>query len=174
MNGNNTSKPKDNLRISLIAAVAENGVIGKKGGGLLWHIPEDMRHFKETTTGHVVIMGRRTYETLGKSLPNRTNIVITRDPDYKAEGVIAAHSLEDALKKAKEHETSQIFIMGGGEIYQQAIGLADKLYLTLVHQNFEGDVSFPDYSEFSKEVFREGGESANGLKFTFLELEKPN
>lgn len=139
---------------------------------MLWHIPEDMRHFKELTTGHVVIMGRKTYETLGKPLPNRTNIVITRDLSYKAEGAIVVHSLDDALGKAKEHETNEVFIMGGGEIYEQAIGLADKLYLTLVHQNFEGDVFFPKYPEFKKEVFREESESADGLKFTFSELEK--
>ncbi|MEX2033347.1 MAG: dihydrofolate reductase [Candidatus Colwellbacteria bacterium] len=161
-----------NPKISLIAAVAENGVIGKKGAGLLWHIPEDMRHFKEATTGHAVIMGRKTWGTLGKPLPNRVNIVITRDSDYKAEGATVTHSLAEALGVAGKHEKGEVFIMGGGEIYEQAVGLADKLYLTLVHQNFEGDVFFPDYSDFSKEIFREEGES-NGLKFTFLELEKP-
>ena len=166
-------KPK----ISIIAAITPERVIGKKGGGLLWHIPEDMRHFKETTTGHTVVMGRKTYETLGKPLPNRTNIIITRDRDYSASGCIVVHSLDEAIEKAalfddRQTRYNEIFVMGGGEIYEQAIGLADKLYLTLVHKNFEGDVFFPDYSEFSKEIFREEGES-NGLKFTFLELEKP-
>lgn len=159
-------------RISIIVAVSGNRVIGEKGGGLLWHIPEDMRHFKELTIGHMVIMGRKTYETIGKPLSNRTNIIVTRDPNYKAEGAIVVHSLEEALKVAKEKENEEVFIMGGGEIYEQAIGLADKLYLTLVHQNFEGDVYFPDYSEFKKEISREERESVNGLKFTFLELEK--
>lgn len=171
---NNSSHPK----ISIIVAISKNGVIGKKGSGLLWHIPEDMSHFKELTTGHAVIMGRKTYETIGKPLPNRTNIIITRDPDYKAEGCLVVHSLGGALETARtlrqaQGDKNEVFIMGGGEIYEQAIGLADKLYLTLVHQNFEGDVFFPDYSEFKKEISRQDGESASGLKFTFLELEKP-
>ncbi len=159
--------------VSLIAAVTPGRVIGKKGSGLLWHIPEDMRHFKELTTGHVVIMGRKTYETIGKALPNRVNIIITRDPNYRAEGAITVHSLEEALRLAqgKTFESNEIFIIGGGEIYEQAIGLADKLYLTLVHQNFEGDVFFPDYPEFKKEVSRQEGES-NGLKYTWIELER--
>ena len=166
-----------NPKISIIVAVTPERVIGKKGGGLLWHIPEDMRRFKELTTGHAVIMGRKTYETIGKSLPNRTNVIITRDLNYKAEGAIVAHSLEEALEKAtllddRPTRYNEIFVMGGGEIYEQAIGLADKLYLTLVHKNFEGDVYFPDYSEFKKEVFREEGESAGGIKFTFLDLER--
>lgn len=172
MTGNNTSS-KSKPRISIIVAVAENGVIGKRGGGMLWHIPEDMRHFKGLTTGHTVIMGRKTYETLGKPLPNRTNIVITRQEHFHVPGCVTANSLEEALNKARIQEKDEIFIMGGGEIYEQAIGLADKLYLTLVHQNFEGDVYFPDYSEFKKEVYREDGKSANGIKFTFLELERP-
>lgn len=167
-------KPK----VSIIAAITPERVIGKKGSGMLWHIPEDMRHFKELTTGHVVIMGRKTYETLGKPLPNRVNIVITRDLDFKAEGCLVVHSLEEALKTAStlrqtQGDKDEVFVMGGGEIYEQAIGLADKLYLTLVHKSFEGDVFYPDYSEFKKEVRREEGESANGIKFTFLELERP-
>lgn len=161
------------LKISIIAAITPERVIGKKGGGLLWHIPEDMRRFKELTTGHAVIMGRKTYETLGKPLPNRTNIVITRQEHYHPPGCVTANSLEEALNKARLQEKEEIFIMGGGEIYGQALPLADKLYLTLIHQNFEGDVFFPDYSEFKNEVFRQEGESKNGLKFTFLELEKP-
>lgn len=180
-------KPK----ISIIAAISENRAIGKNNQ-LLWRIPEDMRRFKELTTGHPVIMGRKTYETIGKPLPNRTNIIITRDLGYKAEGAIIVHSLEEALRLAtlaqgKAPEGNEVFVMGGGEIYEQAIGLADKLYITLVHpapkgrgspkdsgrQNFEGDVYFPDYSEFKKELSRQEGESASGLKFTWLELERP-
>ncbi len=160
-----------NPRSSIIAAISENGAIGKDNE-LLWRIPEDMRHFKELTTGHAVIMGRKTYESIGKPLPNRINIIITRDTNYKVENAIVVHSLEEALNTAKEKEDDEIFIMGGGEIYSQAIGLADKLYLTLVHRNFEGDVFFPDYSEFKKEVFREERETENGLKYTWLGLER--
>ncbi len=175
-----------NLKISVIVAIAPERVIGKKGGSLLWHIPEDLRRFKELTTGHVVVMGRKTYETIGKPLPNRTNIIITRDKNYSTPGCLIVRSLEDALEKAKEvlmedsdnaflsdriKRYNEIFVIGGGEIYEQAIGLADKLYLTLIHKSFEGDVYFPDYSDFKKEVYRQEGESANGLKFTWLELE---
>lgn len=167
------SKTKTRPTISIIAAITPERVIGKKGSGMLWHIPEDMRHFRETTTGHAMVMGRKTYETLGKPLPKRTNIVITRDPSYSAEGAIVAHSLEEALEAAGEVEQDEVFVMGGGEIYEQAIGRADKLYLTLVHHYFEGDVYFPDYSAFKKEIRREEGESVNGIRFTFLELEKP-
>ena len=157
---------------SIIAAITPEKVIGKKGGGLLWHIPGDMRRFKELTTGHVVVMGRKTYETIGKPLPNRTNIIITKNKNYSAPDCLVVPSLEEALEKAKEIENNEIFIMGGGEIYKEAMPYADKLYLTLVHQSFEGDVFFPNYTEFKKEVFREEGESVNGLKYTFLELEK--
>ena len=157
---------------SIIAAITPEKVIGKKGGGLLWHIPGDMRRFKELTTGHVVVMGRKTYETIGKPLPNRTNIIITKNKNYSAPDCLVVPSLEEALEKAKEIENNEIFIMGGGEIYKEAMPYADKLYLTLVHQSFEGDVFFPNYAEFKKEVFREEGESVNGLKYTFLELEK--
>ena len=160
------------VKISIIVAITPEGVIGKKGSGLLWYLPEDLRRFKELTTGHVVVMGRKTYETIGKPLPNRTNIIITKQEHYYAPGCVTAHSLEEALNKAQIQEREEIFIMGGGEIYQQAIGLAGKLYLTLVHQNFEGDVFFPDYSEFKKETFREEKETAGGLKFTWVELEK--
>lgn len=163
----NSMQPK----IAIIAAISENGTIGKDNQ-LLWRIPDDMRRFRELTTSHVVIMGRKTYETIGKPLPNRTNIIITRNEDFTAPGCTISNSLEDALEKAKEGERNEIFIMGGGEIYKEAIKFADKLYLTLIHEEKEGDTYFPDYSEFKKEVYREEKETDDGLKYTWFELER--
>lgn len=160
------NKPK----ISIIVAIAKNRAIGKDNK-LLWHIPNDLRRFKEITTGHTVIMGRKTHESIGKPLPNRTNIIITRNNDYKADGCIICKSLEDAIKFSKERQESEAFIIGGGEIYNQAINLADKLYLTLVEGDFEADTYFPDYSDFKKIVF-EKQEESEGYKYRFLELER--
>ncbi|MFP4023420.1 MAG: dihydrofolate reductase [Thiohalospira sp.] len=127
--------------LSIIVAVSENNVIGKDND-LIWHLPRDLKHFKETTTGHYVIQGRKTYESYGKPLPNRTNVIITRDKDYTADGCIVVHSLEEALKKAEND--SEPFIIGGGKIYEQALPLVDRIYLTKIHHSFEGDTYFPE------------------------------
>jgi len=127
--------------LSIIVATAENNVIGKNND-LIWHLPRDLKHFKETTTEHYIIQGRKTYESYGKPLPNRTNVIITRDKNYKAEGCIVVHSLEDAVKKAQVD--SEPFIIGGGKIYEQALPMADRIYLTRIHENFEGDTFFPE------------------------------
>jgi dihydrofolate reductase len=139
------SKPK----VSIIVAVGTvNSVIGKENGDLPWDkISEDMKHFRKTTTGHPIIMGRKTWETFGsRPLPGRTSIVITRKNDYEVpEGVIVVSSLQEAIDKAFEIDHNQIFIIGGGEIYKQAIEseVADSLYITQVQGTFEGDVKFP-------------------------------
>jgi len=161
------------MEISIIAAVGPNRELGKDNK-LLWHISEDMKRFKELTTGKIVVMGRKTYESLGKPLPNRTNIIITRDPNYKAEGCLVVHSLTEAIKRSKiKNQKSKIenevFIIGGGEIYKQALPLADKLYLTVVEGKFEADTFFPDHSEFKKIVLKKKGESS-GHKYTFFVL----
>ena len=132
--------------VSVIVAIAENYVIGDKNA-LLWNIKEDMRRFRTTTTGHPVIMGRKTYESIGRPLPKRTNVVITRG-DSEFEGCLVAHSLEEAVAMFPAEE--EIFIIGGAQIYKQALPLADKLYLTVVHRSYEGDTSFPkiDYSKW--------------------------
>jgi dihydrofolate reductase len=156
------------MKINLIAALSENRVIGKDNK-LLWNIPSDLKRFRQLTSGHPIIMGRKTYESIGRLLPNRTNIIITRDQDYKVEGAVITHSLDEALRQAQGDD--EIFVIGGGQIFEQAISLADKLYLTIVKGNFEGDAFFPDYSAFTKEVLREDGEE-NGYEFTFLDLEK--
>ena len=155
--------------ISIIVAIAENGVIGDKNA-LLWNIKEDMRHFRTTTMGHPVVMGRKTFESIGRPLPKRTNVVITRG-DGEFEGCLVAHSIEEAVKMFSPDE--EVFIIGGAQIYKQALPLADKLYLTVVHRNYEGDTSFPeiDYSEW-REVAREEferGEEYDGA-FTFIDL----
>lgn len=159
-----------NPKISLIAALAlGNRAIGK-ANRLIFHIPEDLKRFKKITSGHVVIMGRKTFESIGRPLPNRTNIVITRDEDYFAEGVTLVHSLEEAVRLAQGDD--EVFIIGGGQIYQEAIGMADKLYLTIVEGNPNADTFFPDYSEFKKVVSESDWQEHEGLKYKFLVLEK--
>ena len=133
--------------VSIIVAIAQNGTIGDKNS-LLWHIKEDMRFFRTTTSGHPVIMGRKTFESLGsKPLPKRTNIVITR-ADREFEGALTAHSLEDAIRMAGEDE--EIFVMGGAQIYREALSVVDRMYITVVERDYEGDTSFPeiDYSQW--------------------------
>ncbi len=130
------------MTISLIVAAAANNAIGKDGQ-LLWHLPNDLRFFKNTTWGMVVLMGRKTFESVNKPLPGRINIVITRDASWQAEGAITAFSLDDGLEKAKATHCKEIFIIGGGDIYRQSIGIADIVYLTRVHAALEGDAFFP-------------------------------
>ncbi len=160
------TKPK----ISIISAIAKNRAIGKDNK-LLWHIGEDLRRFKALTEGHPVVMGRKTFESLGRALPNRTNIIVTRDKMFEIPGVIIARSLEEAVKAAKREEKEEIFIIGGGQIYEQAIKLADKLYLTIVEGEYDGDTFFPEYLDFKKVIFEEKHES-EGYKYKFLELER--
>ncbi|MBI3955198.1 dihydrofolate reductase [Candidatus Gottesmanbacteria bacterium] len=176
---NQVSKPT----INIIAAISQNLVLGNDNK-LLWHIPEDFARFKKITSGHPVIMGRKTFESIGKPLSDRTNIIITHDENYNAEGCLIVYSLEDALKTAKssfakasadakaladESAGKKIFIIGGGQIYKQAITLADKLYLTVIKKDFSGDTYFPDYSRFKKIIYKKDGKSGN-LEYTFLEL----
>lgn len=159
------------MKINLIAAVSENKIIGKNNT-LPWYISEDLKRFRKLTTGHPIIMGRKTYESIGKPLPHRTNIVITKDPEYQAHGVALVHSLEEALKTASKSEGSEeVFIIGGGQIFKEAISIADKLYLTVIHKQIEGDIYFPDYSAFTTIIHSEDGEEGD-LKYTFLVLER--
>ncbi|TSC88277.1 MAG: dihydrofolate reductase [Microgenomates group bacterium Gr01-1014_7] len=159
--------------ISIIVAVAgKKRVIGKTGG-MPWYIPAELKRFKEITMGHPIIMGRKTHESIGKALPGRTNIIITHDQSYSAEGCIVVHSLEEAIKQAQgELGSEEIFVMGGGQIYEQAIPLVDKLYLTYLDKEIEGDVFFPDYSEFKKKVFGSDWQEHEGMRYKFLELER--
>lgn len=143
--------------LSIIVAVADNGTIGDKNS-LLWHIREDMLRFKRITTGHPVVMGRKTYESIGRPLPNRTNVVISRQ-NMAIEGCTVVHSLEEAIALFPHDE--EIFVIGGAQIYAQALPIADKLYLTLVHRGYEGDTSFPqlnecDWTEVAREDYERG------------------
>lgn len=146
------------MKVSLIAAVSENGVIGREGG-LPWHLPDDFRFFKRKTTGHCLIMGRKTLDSIGGVLPNRTSIVVTRDASWQREGVIVTSSLEDALAKAREQGDDEAFIGGGAEIYQLALPVADRIYLTRVHTDVEGDVHFPTFDEDAWKIVDEAPHS---------------
>lgn len=130
------------MKLSIIVAAATNGVIGHNNQ-LIWHLPEDLKMFKRRTTGHVIIMGRKTFESIGKPLPNRTTIIISRNPEYRVEGCITVGSLEEAIAQAQQIEPSEAFVIGGAEIYRLALPLADIVYLTEVLQSFEGDAFFP-------------------------------
>lgn len=147
--------------ISIIAAVARKGVIGGNND-LLWHISEDLKRFKALTTGHPVVMGRKTWESLGRPLPNRINVVVTRNEDFSAEGCTVARSLEEAFRLFGPDE--EIFVIGGGQIYAEAMPMADKLYITWVEADYEGDTYFPEVSDARwRETVRERHEC--GAKF---------
>jgi dihydrofolate reductase len=132
--------------LSLIVAAAQNNAIGKNNQ-LLWHLPNDLKFFKNTTWGMPVIMGRKTFESVNKPLPGRFNIVITRQPGWNAEGVIVASDLNDAISKARETNCKELFVIGGGEIYNQAYAMADKIYLTRVDATPDADTFFPAVEE---------------------------
>lgn len=127
--------------ITVIAAVAENNALGKENQ-LLWHLPDDFKRFKTLTSGHYIIMGRKTFESFPKPLPNRTHVIISRQANYQPEGCIVVNSLEQAIAVCPK--TEEVFIIGGGEIYRQSIAVADKLDLTKVHATFEADTHFPE------------------------------
>ena len=155
--------------LSIIAAVARNGVIGKDNQ-LLWHLPEDMRHFRETTRGKPVIMGRKTWESLPEAfrpLPGRNNIVVSRNPAYQPARATLASTLNDAILKAGDAE--EVFVIGGAELYRLALPIADRLYLTEIDQDFEGDASFPDIEKSNwEEASREIPHSASGIRYSFV------
>lgn len=160
--------------VSLIAAIGKNRELGK-GNALLWKIPEDMKHFRETTRGHVVIMGRKTFESIGRPLPDRVNIVVSRENikfyDFK-DTVLVAHSIEEALEIARKSEQGEIFIIGGAQIYELAMPYVDKLYLTVVDEKFpDADAYFSDYSMF-KTIINERNSNDENFSYKFLELAK--
>ncbi|OUV70025.1 MAG: diacylglycerol kinase [Flavobacteriales bacterium TMED123] len=166
------------MKVSLIVAASENGVIGKDND-LIWHLPKDMRFFKDTTMGHHVIMGRKNFESIPhkfRPLPNRTNVVITRQTAYKADGCMVVSSIEEALQIAKHNGEDEAFIIGGGQIYKLALeaNLVDKIYLTKVHQSFEGDTFFPGLNKDWKEISRiqNQADEKHLYNFDFITLEK--
>ena len=159
-----------NKQINIIVAIGNNLVIGKENK-LIWRISEDLKRFKNLTTGHPIIMGRKTFESMGRPLPNRTNIILTRNKDFKVDNCFSCNSLEEATKKAFEFD-SQIFIIGGQEIYKQAINIANRLYLTLIDAEENGDAFFPDYTDFKKIVSTEEHQTQEGLRYKYITLER--
>ena len=159
-----------NPRISAIAAMDEKRGIGKDNR-LLFKIPEDFKRMRELTFGHPIIMGRKTFEAIGRVLPGRTNVIITRDLSYQAPGAIVCGSLEQALKAAKQKDQREIFIFGGGQVFEEAMPVVDRLYLTIVEGDFGADTFFPDYAAFKKVLYQKEGEF-DILKYKFLDLER--
>ena len=167
--------------ISLIAALTEKRVIGNKNR-IPWHIKDDLLHFKHLTLHHTVIMGRTTFDSLmgyykksGKPLPDRRHVIVSRDTNYTVDlpGCFVVHSVEEALKIAVEKEgEGEVFVSGGASIFKQTIGRANRLHLTIVHGEFEGDTYFPDYSEFTKIIGKENKKTPEGIAYTFLDLER--
>lgn len=162
------------MTLSLIVAASQNGVIGANNR-LPWRLPADLKRFKQITLDHPILMGRKTFDSLGKPLPGRTNIVITRNKDLKICGALTAPSLEDAIRLCRDEE--ELFLIGGASIYEQALPLADRIYLTLIHADFEGDARLFNldktiWKEISRENFQPEGE--NKYPYSFLILEKKN
>jgi len=156
--------------LKILVAFDENRVIGKNNA-LIWHLPADLKRFKALTTGHVIIMGRKTFESIGKPLPNRTTIVISRQADLHIDGVIIAHSVEEAILKGKSITRDDIFIVGGAEIYALSLPLADQILVTQLHDIFEGDAYFPEISLDTWEVIeQERGvtDEKNAYQYSYL------
>jgi len=158
-------------RVSIIVAMDEKRGIGKNNN-LLFKIPEDFKRLRSLTSGHTIMMGRKTFESIQRALPNRTNIIVTHNRNFKFEGVEVVHTLEEALRRA-QGKNEEIFIFGGGQIFKEALekNLVDRIYLTLVKGDFGADTFFPDYSAFKKVINKEEHES-DGYTYTFLDLEK--
>lgn len=167
------------MKISLIAAVAQNGVIGCTNAegrpDMPWHLPDDFTYFKRKTSHHPIIMGRKSLDALGKPLPNRTNIVVTRNRDFKADGVTVVHRLDDALTEAKQINQEEIFVIGGAEIYAMALPVATTLYLTEIGKAYEGDTYFPPFDRADwREVSRQHhpADERHEVGFDFVEYER--
>ncbi|HEY8402167.1 MAG TPA: dihydrofolate reductase [Cytophagaceae bacterium] len=158
--------------VSVIVATSANKVIGKDNK-LPWHLPADLQYFKNLTMGHHIIMGRKTYDSIGKPLPGRTSVIITRQKDYKAEGAVVTHSIEEALEIARRNGDTEAFVIGGAEIIHEFLPIVDKIYLTEIHAEFEGDtfLHLPESTEW-KEVKRTDrkADEKNKYDFSFLEL----
>ncbi len=158
--------------ISIIAALAENRIIGVNNT-LPWRLPNDLKHFRRLTTGHAIIMGRKNYESIGKPLPGRTNIVVTRNRDYRAGGCLIAYSVNEALALARDD--SEIFIIGGADIFRETLARTDRLYLTRVHAEVPGDIYFPafdagEWREISRE--RHEPDERHAYAYSFVVLER--
>lgn len=156
--------------LALVVAMARNGVIGR-GNALPWHLPEDLKHFKALTLGKPILMGRRTFEAIGRPLPGRENLVLTRERDWRADGVSTVHSLEEALERAAQ--ASELMVIGGAEVYRLTLPLAQRIYLTEVLADVEGDTSFPplvaaEWRELQSSVCPADARNAYGMRFVTL------
>lgn len=155
------------MSLSVIVAIAKNGIIGLDNA-LPWHLSEDLKRFKSLTMGHHIIMGRKTYESLGRLLPGRTTVIVTRNPEYKVEGALTAASLDEAVSLCKND--SQPFMIGGAQLYADALALADKLYITWVERDYHGDACFPPFDKTQwQEVGRQPGVGVDGLPYAFVD-----
>lgn len=162
--------------VSMIVAAGENNVIGKDGD-MPWRLPKDFKYFKQTTIHHPMVMGRKTWVSLGGPLPERTHIVVTRQEDFRPEGAEVYHSLEKAINFAKTLHDEEIFIIGGGEIYKQGMKFADRIYLTRIHQSFEGDTRFPEVPASEWEMIKDdyqAPDERNTHPFSFQVFERKN
>jgi dihydrofolate reductase len=159
--------------VSFVLARADNGVIGADNA-IPWRIPEDLKYFKAITMGKPIVMGRKTWDSFPKKpLPGRTNIVITRDASWHADGAVVVHSMDDALTKARSENTGEIAIIGGAEIYKLALPYANRIYLTEVHIDAKGDVSLPPFDPaLWRESSREDHATADGLRYSYVTLER--
>ena len=156
--------------LSIIVAVARNRVIGNNNT-LPWHLPEDLKRFRALTTGHHIIMGRKTYESLNRLLPDRTTVIVTRNSDYRVEGALIAHSLQQAISLCGHDE--EVFLIGGAELYRDGLQLAHKLYLTEIDAEYAGDAFLPDVDLNAwKETLREPHVSVQGLAFTYITYQR--
>ena len=155
--------------ISLLVAVAKNGVIGSKGK-LPWRLPADLKRFKELTMGHHIVMGRKTYDSIGRLLPGRKTVIVTRQDDYQAPGAIVVHSIADAIGVCKDDD--EAFVIGGAEIFRETVPLADRIYLTEIHANFEGDVFFPDWKKKEWKEIKRCNERQGDLEYDFVTYER--
>jgi dihydrofolate reductase len=161
------------MKISLIAAFSENRVIGIDNR-IPWRITEDLKRFKKITLGHTVVMGRKTYESLKTPLPGRKNLVLSRQKNYKADGALVCRSLDEAITKSEDEGEEEVFIIGGGQIYEEALPISDRLYITLIHKEIEGDTFFPTVPDNKfKKVFEEKKCSLSSeVSFSFIVLER--
>jgi len=162
----------NNANIILIAAIGKSRELGK-GPDLIWRLPADLKRFKALTLGHPVVMGRKTFESIGKPLPNRINIVVTRDTEWSFPGVVVANSLPQAFSYSHELGNSEIFVIGGGEMYTQALPFANRLELTLIDAEDRGaDVFFPEFENDFKKVSEEEPKEENGVRYRWVRFEK--
>ena len=160
--------------ISFVVAMDQNRVIGSNND-MPWHLPNDLQHFKNITTGHTIVMGRKTFDSIGRVLPNRKHIVLTRSEQSFPEEVEVVRNTDEILQYAKDHEAEEIFIIGGGELFKQMMPYVDKMYITLIEESFEGDVFFPEFDESEWELIeKEKGEKdeRNPYNYYFLTYER--